>query len=223
LPYRFIGHIAKDLERTSEAVTAYEKALERELAAADAHDVRANLAELLVKQNQYARALQVLGDDGRMVPETPKVLALRAECLWGQGRLTDARTVLDLALPRHPDAGDLLRLRAKLHLEAGEPQAAASVLERALEIDRHDAPGRYQLAQAYERLGRRGDADRQRALLKETHTYLDEITRLTREAMASPWDASVRQRLADVCEKLNKPDLAAMWRRAAAACPQKEG
>ena len=33
------------------------------------------------------------------------------------------------------------------------------------------------------------------------------------------WDAGVRHQLAQACDNLGKPDLAAMWRDAAAACP----
>ena len=44
------------------------------------------------------------------------------------------------------------------------------------------------------------------------------LTRLSKEAMDSPWDAEVRLRLAEVCEQMGRSDLAEMWRRAAQAC-----
>jgi hypothetical protein len=41
------------------------------------------------------------------------------------------------------------------------------------------------------------------------------MTALTMEAMNKPWDASIRYQLADTCDKLRKPELSAMWRKAA--------
>src|SRR5262249_52757864 len=107
----------------------------------------------------------------------------------------------------------------KIHLAADEYPAAAGLLERAVALDKHDLVSRHQLAQAYEALGRRADAAEQRRLHEQTQRFLDELTRLNREATARPWDAAVRGCLAEVCQELGKADLAAMWRAAAGACP----
>jgi hypothetical protein len=42
---------------------------------------------------------------------------------------------------------------------------------------------------------------------------------LTQKAMSSPWDAGLHRRLADLCDKLDRPDLAVVHRKAAEACP----
>ena len=54
---------------------------------------------------------------------------------------------------------------------------------------------------------------------EETQKALDELTKLSQEAMKRPWDAAVRRRLAKVCQQLGKADLATMWLEAAEACP----
>jgi len=46
------------------------------------------------------------------------------------------------------------------------------------------------------------------------------MARLNDEANQRPWDAEVRRRLAALCEQRGKPDEAAMWLKAAAACAQ---
>jgi hypothetical protein len=69
-------------------------------------------------------------------------------------------------------------------------------------------------------LDRTEDAAAQRARLDESQSLVHELSTLSGEAEAKPWDAAVRLRLADVCDKLNKAELAAMWRRAASACTQ---
>ena len=147
----------------------------------------------------------------------PKMLACRAECLWGLDQAAEAKLLLDKVLKEQPHSAELLRLRAKLHLNENEPQQAAALLEQAVRLDRHDYQSRYQLAQAYQMLGRPMEATEQQQLCKETQDYLAELTNLSTAIAERPWDAAARSRLAEVCEKLDKTDLAAMWRRAAAA------
>jgi tetratricopeptide (TPR) repeat protein len=213
-PHRFMGRMYNDLYQNAEAVTAYRAALQRQLSAAVAEEVRQELAECLIKQTEYARALEVLeGCD----PE--KVVALRAEALWGLGRLAEARKLLDHVLPDGSSSSDLIRLRAKVYLAEDEPQAAAPLLERALRMDRHDHQSRYLLSQVYERLGRHGEAAEQQLLCQQTQDLVKEMRQLNQKVMNDPWDGSSRVQLAAVCQKLDKPILAEMWQKAAAACP----
>lgn len=214
-PYRFMGLIYNNLFQNAQAIECYREALRRQLSSRVAREVRVELAEALVKRTNYAEALPVLE---ACTPETAEVLALRGEALWGLGRIPEARDLVDRALGDHPVSADLLRLRAKIHLAANEQPAAAAVLEKALGLDRHDYASRYLLAQIYEELGRRPEAAEQRRLAQQTHAYLTEMTQLTQQAVSKPWDAACRQRLAELCRLLDKPDLAAMWHKAAAAC-----
>jgi tetratricopeptide (TPR) repeat protein len=184
-----------------------------------AHEVREELAECLVKQSHFDDALQVLEALSPSVQEAPKLQAFRAECLFGVGRFAEALALLEKALTAYPDSADLLRTRGKRYVEEDQPAKAVPLLERALALDRHDYVSRHQLAQAYERLGRSGDAKEQRRLLQQTQDYLTELTGLNQEVTTKPWDAALRRRLADVCQKLGRPELAAIWLRAAAICP----
>src|SRR5262249_2147363 len=161
------------------------------------------------------------GLDGfdRRAAAGPGALARRGECLGGLQRRDEARRLMDQALKDHPDSAELLRTRAKLHLEADELEPAAALLARALERDRHDYPTRYLLAQTLEGLGRRAEAAEQRRVAEQTRRDLEELSRLNQEVSAKPWDAALRRRIADLCDQVGKPDLAVMWRRAAATCP----
>jgi tetratricopeptide (TPR) repeat protein len=228
-PFRFMGVIFKDLGEYADARAAYEQALERELPAEQANDVKQGLIEVLVLQKEYARALAMLEDDSawvslpkttgsdRLLKANPRILACRAECLWALDRGAQAKTLLEEALQQHPHSPELLRLRAKLHLSENEPQKATCLLEQALQLDRHDHLSRYHLVQAYQMLGRSGEAADQQRLLEQTQGYLAELTKLNAEIAERPWDATVRTRMAEICDKLDKPDLAAMWRQAASA------
>ena len=65
--------------------------------------------------------------------------------------------------------------------------------------------------------GRPKEVAEQERLLKQTQEYLAQLTSLNDAIAERPWDVAVRTRLAEICQKLDKPDLAAMWREAAAA------
>jgi tetratricopeptide (TPR) repeat protein len=222
-PLRLMGLIYKDLEQYSEAITSYEEALRRDLPAQNREQapaaVRKELAECLVHQNQYDKALEVLQQFEPLPEDVPAVQALRGECLWGRERGQEARTVLDQALVNYPNSPELLRVRGKIHLDDGNYPKAVELFENALRLDRHDHICRYQLGQAYEKMGRKTEAEEQKRLLAQTHKDLEELSRLNREVFNSPWDLNKRLRLIELCEKLDKPDLAAMWRKAAAFCP----
>jgi tetratricopeptide (TPR) repeat protein len=218
--HRFMGLIYKDLDQHHMAIPAYEEALRRELTVPVVEEVREELAEALVAQSHYARALEVLeGCEVERLTDVPRLQALQAECWWGLGRTSEAEQFLDRALVDKPQCLELLRLRARLHLAIPEPGQAAALLERVLAIDPHDYASRYQLAQAYEALHRGPDAADQRRQAQQTKDALVELTNLVKEAGDKPWDGSVRARLAEMCQQLGKPELASRWRRAANACP----
>jgi tetratricopeptide (TPR) repeat protein len=217
-PYRFMGLIYKDLDQLTQAIPCYQESLRRELTDRVAEEVREELAESLVVQAHYAEALDTLRACGDRVANDPKLLALRAESLWSLGQSVQAKDLLDPALARHPRCPELLRLRAKIHMGAGEPRAAVPLLERAVEIDRHDFASRFQLADAYKVLGRRAEAEEQRALGQKTQDSLKELSELVKEAGDKPWDGPIHKRLAESFQRLNRPE-AARWFQAAAACP----
>jgi tetratricopeptide (TPR) repeat protein len=219
-PHRFMGVIYKDMGANAQAAEHYRAALRLRLSPKVRREVVPELAELLVRQNEYAEALQHLDNypaDGHAA--IVALLELRAECLYGLGEQAESACALEraAALGRLSPRG--LRLRALLHADADEFAAAANTLEQALRQDAHDCPCRYQLAQAYEHLGRRTDAAEQLRLLDRSQRLYQELSDLNQEANRKPTDVSVRRRLADVCAKLEKPTLAAMWLRAAKACP----
>jgi tetratricopeptide (TPR) repeat protein len=218
--WQALGSIFKDLDTNrTRAIASYREALRRDLSAPDREAVRGDLAELLVKAGDYAEALDVLDGFDPQAAGRPAALALRGECLGALQRRDEARRLLDQALKDHPDSAELLRTRAKLHLEADEFEPAAALLARALERDRYDYPSRYLLAQTLEGLGRRAEAAEQRRVAEQTRRDLEELSRLNQEVSAKPWDAALRRRIADLCDQVGKPDLAVMWRRAAATCP----
>ncbi len=110
-----------------------------------------------------------------------------------------------------------------LHLDANEPQEAVKLLNRALALDPPDHASRYHLVAAYRRLGQSSAAQREQKLFEQTQKDFEEISRLNKEATKDLWDASVRLRLAELCEKHEMHQMAKMWRNAAARCLAQPG
>ncbi len=223
-PYRFLAIIYTDFgDSNAWAIDAFKEALRQHAARPQLSDevvadIKQELAELLVKQTEYAQALQVLEEFDPVRARSQRALELRGECLRGLAQIAPLRDLLDQGLKDFPYSVNLLRLRAIVHLEAEEPKPAIALLEQAVQMDRHDNASRYQLALAYESQGQRDKAAEQRRLMQQSQDALDEMSKLSAEAMSKPWDAALRYRLVEICEKLDKHTEAAMWRKAAAAC-----
>jgi tetratricopeptide (TPR) repeat protein len=221
-PHRLLGLIYKDLAAYEPAVRHYQAALERRLAPAVREEVIVELAEVFLKRTQSAEALACL-QEAKLTTAAAQVAAseLRAAALYDLGRGSEAVAVLDPLLHEGPASPRALRLRAQIHADNGEFAQAVPLLEKALQLDRHEPACRFQLALAYERLGRRQEAAEQRRLLKETQDLFSTLGDLNREADQKPTDEGVRRRLVEVCERLGKFELAQMWRRAADSCQGK--
>ena len=69
--------------------------MQRELSTDQANEVKEGLVEVLVLQKEFAEALALLEDGPSFVPGKPKMLACRAESLWGLGRGGEAKALLD--------------------------------------------------------------------------------------------------------------------------------
>jgi tetratricopeptide (TPR) repeat protein len=217
-PHWLIGQIFKDLSQFPRAEAAYREALARQLPPASRADARRGLVEALLRQTRFEESLEAGGELADDAP--PADRALRADALRGLQRNDEARSLLDGALKDYPDHADLLRQRGELYLAEGKPQEAVKLLERAVGRAEQDERARYQLALAYTALGRTAEAAEQQRRTDLIRANLKQLTDLSREAMKKPWDADIRVRLAELCEALDRPQLAALWRQAAATCRQ---
>jgi tetratricopeptide (TPR) repeat protein len=218
--HRFMGLIYRDVGAKGPAVEHYQAALARTLPPRARGEVVVELAEVLIQQTEFAEALACLDSASLESAEAPAALPeLRAECLYGLARGAEALSVLEQNRGSEPSAR-WLRLRAQLHAHAGETSAAAALLEKALRTDPHDCACRYQLALVYERLGRRTEAAEQRGLMDKSQRLFLDLIELNQQAIDKPTDAKIRRRLAEVCDKLGKHELAQMWLRAAETCPE---
>lgn len=223
-PHRFRGVIYQDLGQYRAAADAYRAALARTLPVGVAWEVRTDLARCLLKISESAAALEALGEAEPPASVAAATLTLRAECLRGLGRAAAAAEQVERAVAaaeRTPDASDAraeaLRLRGRLRLDANDVKGALADLEKSDRAKPQDYQTHHLLAQAH---ARAGNADRARAesrRVKEIQSWMDELTRLTRELTERPRDAGLHEQMADYYSKMQMDAPARRHRRIAAA------
>ncbi len=211
-PHRMIGHICADLDKREEAVAAYRQALDRSLTPAAEAEVRAELAEQLLRLGDAEAALSMLPAEDNSL----QAVAVRAEAIWATDGPGDAINLVESALKTLPDEPRLLSLLGRLHVDEGDYDKAITPLQRALTLDQAELTTLQALATTYERLGQADDAAQMRQRRADVQAALERLTKLTFDADAQPWNAALRDELAQICASLGKDDLAAMWRHAAA-------
>ena len=103
-------------------------------------------------------------------------------------------------------------------IDQQQTEAVIAPLTNLLSKDPHDTACRYQLAQAWQRLGQPEKYKQEMARHDTSQKLKQELTEKNLEANWAPDNAEVRDRLAELCDALGKSELATMWRREPAAC-----
>lgn len=219
LAHALVGHMAFDFEDFQIAIQHYQKA--QKLFRPDSipdpvhQEVLRNLARSFIGQNKYPEALATLVTAD---PDHALVLALKADCHRGLGHDDIARQLLNQAIQMDPNERTAVLLQVDMALDSQQTAAIVKPLQRLLNKNPHDTACRYQLAQAWQRLGETNKYKQEMARHNASKELKRELTVTNLQANREPDNAAVRDRLAEICEALGKHDLARMWRQAAAAC-----
>jgi tetratricopeptide (TPR) repeat protein len=215
-PYILKGQILADLERFAEAATSYQTAASLSPPPNVLAEVLPALARAQIAVREYDPALQSLST----APSDATNLALAAECHLGLGRPDEAREIIERAIALDANQPDVLKLHGRLELDAGRAESARQSLQKLVDLDPHDHTSRHELAQALRMLGQTTAAEEQSRLSTQSIDLKARLAALSLEAIARPRDAEVRTQMANLCEQLGRPLLAATWRKAANACNQ---
>jgi tetratricopeptide (TPR) repeat protein len=217
-PHRLLGLIQKDRARYTEAVQEYRACLRLKPADESVRDaVLCELSDCLTRLNQFDEALRFLDK----APETADTRAIRANCYFAQGNRSEARKSAERVVELDPNHIEGRGWLAKLDLEAGHFQAAADNLELIIAKYPAEFAPRFKLAQAYQRLQRKPEAEIQLVRAKELQTLSQKFTELHDKANATPKDASIRFELGETAQQLNRIELARMWYQATLAIDPK--
>lgn len=212
-PHRLLGLIYKDYERYADAVPSYEQSLHLKPDQPDADDVRLELASCLVKLRRHREALTTL----EHCPASAETSALRAECRHALGEISVAKEALADALARDGNHLDGLILQGTILLEEGNSPEAVEVFRRASRAHPKDYLAHFKLAQAYSQADQKEQAEAEQKLADKIRELRKEFADLHQVAWDRPRDVQVRLRLASLANELDRPDLADVWLKSAAA------
>jgi tetratricopeptide (TPR) repeat protein len=216
-PWSALGLIYKETKQYPEAATAYLEALKRPLSDNRRQEVRTELAEVYIAQNDFPKAQELLDADDQK--DAYSHLVLQAECDWHAGRRQDAVDKLNSALKQGGAtlatlAGpcrDVARLGSYL-LEMGQKDKALETLKYFEPKCTKDPEFARVLLKTFQELKMDNEATKQEAKVENLERLRDALDRYSRKAYADRTDNESRRRAAELCTRLGKSELGEQWR-----------
>ena len=211
-PHFLLALIYFDVEQYAPAVFHYRQVM----AQGPNPNASLNLAMSLIRLQKHDEALEVL----RSRPVDVDGLILQAVCHGETGDQDRAKHLLREAQGIDPTSLAVLVCSSQMLLDAHKPEEAVPVLKQVLSRNPQDFRTRYQLAMAYRDVGLLDEYKAEMDRYEESRKLNDRYMELTRQARKQPSDAQIREELSMVADQLGKPEIAALWKRGAAAFRQ---
>ncbi|MEY3282022.1 MAG: hypothetical protein RIR86_35 [Acidobacteriota bacterium] len=139
-------------ERRDRVVSAYRGRAREEFS----HEISEGIRHL--REGNGRRGLKILDDARRLDPRNVELWLMLGECYFLQGRLTEARPLLDQVIEEHPGEFRACLLLALIAGDNGEIELARTHLQRALAIDDHSFVAHFVLGQLLAREQRMEEA-----------------------------------------------------------------
>lgn len=208
LAWEWQGCLDELLRNRPKAIESYTKALEL---VPGLQPARRSLVALLLDENQLDRAAEYLDGLPEKGPDGP---TLRARYLVLKGKTDEARRALIPLLDRSPRDAELLSLRGRLELEAGNASEAEKFLKESFELDgyRPDALEAYE--KCLEGLGKAEEAQKVRTRLEAVKADLAQLDELVPSTMESP-DPRPRQEAGEAFLRLHRYQEGLAWLQSA--------
>jgi tetratricopeptide (TPR) repeat protein len=182
-PYHWRGWVLERMDQHREGMKDYLKALERE---PDLVPVRLRVAEMLLEDNQTLQALPYLEKLRRDYPERPDIMAKLGVCRLAQGKVEEARKLLEDAAARLPNDPWVLLNLGKLENQSDRPVEAEHWLRRALKADPSDTEVQFNLAESLKSQGRVAEHDEMMARCNEEKALLKQANQLLQDEAKHP-------------------------------------
>ena len=191
-PHFLRGYFHEALYRYKDAVSEYERGLDKSPGRTDA---RLRLSGVRVRQQDFARAERELL---RCRSEQPLDLQVQVEWalyLFAVRRIDEARNEFRQVLTRAPDNQEALRLMGQIELAAQRPEEALRWLRPAVEKNPCDTILRYALAQSLQTAGRAAEAEPHFQYVEEAERALRQLDFWLPEVLKRPEDVALRYRI----------------------------
>lgn len=204
--------------RSVEAVETCRTALQREISAADAAELRLRLAEESIKLGNAAEARRALTPLQAQGAAPPMFTPLWARMLRLEGKSDEALAFLLSTLPPNHENASAYQALGMLKFDLGRYPEAFADFQAAGALDPYDDVTQFKLAECARLLGdRTAELEYRRAhgRLRGVRLEIDRLTgRYHREKTLSQTDAA---RLAELYAAIGQTDYAAFWQQKAAA------
>jgi tetratricopeptide (TPR) repeat protein len=205
------GWVNNQLDHRGQAITDYELALQIQPNRAA---VRLRLAEVLADSSRHPEAVPHLEKVRASQPTNPEVLVLLARCWWqGQGRMDDARGLLDSVLAEHPNMANAQLQRGQLELACGDYAQAEHWLREAVAQMPRDPEARYSFYLSLEgQDNKQQEAQHELTHWQQDRKIRDRLTRLLRtELDAHPNNADLAAEAGELLLQLDEDQRALYW------------
>jgi tetratricopeptide (TPR) repeat protein len=218
-PHRMRGVIYNDFREYDLALKAFQQSADLAVLPSDQMQVLVSLASVYIARKEFQNAMRELDRCG----DSAIVLATKAECCWNLGDPDQAEILLSQAegLGAVPAAGR--RLQGRILIEKQKPAEAIAVLQKVRSDDPSDDECEYLLAMSYRLLNDNAKYKEHLQQSEKLKALKLELTSLSQMAMDQPSNSQVREKMAEVCDQLGLPQMAKLWRTAAAACMRNPG
>jgi len=163
--------------------------------------------------------MEVLAGLPEMFRTDPNAIVFKADALLRQAEFKAARELIAPVVSGPSPGSQALTIAGRVEFEAGDYERAIAFFERATVADAAYHEAHYHLAQALTRLGKTEAGAAQQKRADAIKADLQLMSQLVDGAGMRPWDAIVREKLADVSRRLGKDDIANKWAKAAKMCP----
>lgn len=177
----------------------------------DVEDVHFRLAQILLRKQRFADALDHYDECLLKKPGHADALLGRARCQRALVRTDETARTLEVLLSAHPDSAGGLLLRGQLELEQGKGEDALPWLRRAESLAATDLETLHALATALRTVRQDREAQEYEVRHKQVRQSLSRLDEITKEVTRGSDAIDLRVEAGSLLLRLGKPQEAAHW------------
>lgn len=203
------GSIYQQVQRPQSALGSYRRTVELD---PQRDDARRRLTQCLVRLGLYDEANRHLEYLHRRYPENMAINILLAGTRFREGRVNEARKLLDSILAQDPDNEPALRERGRLALTGENAAEAEKWLRQAERHNPHDALLLPLLAAALEQQGKQDEAEKLHERIKQNERDFQRLAQISLHDLGErPNDHALHREFGELLLRLGYQEAGRNW------------
>jgi tetratricopeptide (TPR) repeat protein len=212
-PHRVMAVIHIDLGSLAIAVEDFEESLRRDPKQPDREEILTELAQAQLSLKRFEDAQRTLAD----CAPSAESLAVQANCAHEMGDNQRARQLADKSLELNSEERAARVVLAKLALDERRYEDAVVSLSEGVKLAPADYDLRYTLVVALRAAGQSDEAEKHLEIVEELRSLRERFDELIQESTKDPYNAEIRYQLGLIADRLDTPEVARSWFKAAVA------